>query len=166
MLGHQLLVHAWAVVEALEVGRGDELEEVAVPGFVPGQEREVVVLLLALAGVAIEPRAGRDVGLDPDDRFDAGCPGRLEEAQCPEHRSVVGDGDRRHAEPLRLAEDRGRPRVRRGSFDASGPVEQGVLGVHVEVDEAVAAVGHMRCASSSQGGYPQLPRRLWRTTPM
>ena len=152
MLGHELLVHAWAVVEALEVGRGHELEQVAVPGLVPGEQREVVVLLLALAGVAIEPRARRDVGLDADDRLDAGLPGRLEEAQRAEHRSVVGDGDRGHAEALRLSEDRGRPGVRRGRFDASGAVEQGVLGVHVEVDEAVAAVGHVRCASSLRGG--------------
>ena len=54
VLGHQLLVHARTVVEALEVGRRDQLQQVAVAGLVPGEQGEVVVLLLALARVAVE----------------------------------------------------------------------------------------------------------------
>ena len=55
VFGHELLVHARPVVEALEVGVAHQLQQVAVPGLVLGEQGEVVVLLLALAGVAIEP---------------------------------------------------------------------------------------------------------------
>jgi hypothetical protein len=56
--GQQLLVHPRPVVEALEVGRRHELEQVAVPGLVLGEQGEVVVLLLALPGV----RSNREPG--------------------------------------------------------------------------------------------------------
>ena len=166
MLGHELLVHARPVVEALEIGGGDELQQVAIAGLVPSEQGEVVVLLLALSGVAIEPRSRRHVGLDPDDGLDARGPRDLEELQRPEHRAVIGDGDRGHAEALRLGEDRRRPGVRRRRLDAGGTVEQGVLGVGVEMDEAVAALGHVRCAISLREGYPQRAGALWRTTPV
>ena len=166
VLGHQLLVHARTVVEALEMGGRDELQQVAVPDLVAREQREVEVLLLALPRVPIEPRPRGDVGLDADDRLDARGSGRLEELQGAEHRSVVGDRHGRHAETRGFAEDRRRPRVRRGRVDARRPVEQGVLGMDVEVDEAVAAIGHLRRADSLRGGYPQRPRKLWRTTPM
>jgi hypothetical protein len=49
------------VIEALEVGLGDELEEVAVAGLVLGEQGQVVYFL-RLARCAVEPRSGGDVG--------------------------------------------------------------------------------------------------------
>ena len=104
MLGHQLLVHARPVVEALQVRGRDEPQEVAVARLVVGEQCQVVVLLLVLTGVAIEPRAGRHVGLHADDRRDGGH--------------------------LELGGTCGEVR------DAARTVEDRVLGVDVEVDEA------------------------------
>ena len=60
VLGEQLLVHPGAVIEALEVGLGDELEEVAVARLVLGEQGQVVVLLLAthpVCGRTVDPGA-------------------------------------------------------------------------------------------------------------
>ena len=139
VLGHQLLVHAGPVVEALEMGGRDEAQEVAVSGLVAGQQREVVVLLLVLAGGAVEARARRHVGLDADDGLHARGPAGLEEAERAEHGAVVGDGHRRHPVTAGLGEDRRRRRVGGRRLDPRRAVQQRVLGVDVEVDEAGAA---------------------------
>ena len=128
VLGQELLVDPGPVVEALEVRVGDQLEEVPVPGLVPSQDREVPVLLLALTRGPLEPGRGRDVGLDPHDRLDPGRDPGLVELQRPEHRTVVGERERRHPELGGPLEQR---------LDPRGPVQQGELGVHVEVNEAV-----------------------------
>ena len=160
VLGEELLVHAGPVVEALEIGRGHELQEVAVPGLVLGEQREVVVLLLVLARVPLEPRPRRDVRLDADDRLDArGAPG-LEEAERPEHGSVIRHGHRRHAVTRGLREDRGRLGVELRRLDAGGAVEQRVLGVDVEVDEA-RLVGHRRWSGLLQRVIHRPSGGLW-----
>ncbi|HEX6208056.1 MAG TPA: hypothetical protein VF058_06810, partial [Actinomycetota bacterium] len=117
--GEQLLVDPRTVVEALEVGVGDEPQEVPVAGLVPGQDREVPVLLLVLAGVAVEPRARRHVGLDAEDRLDPSRPGLTVEVERAEHHAVVGEADRRHPHLGGPVEHRGRAAARR---DAREPV--------------------------------------------
>ena len=52
--------------------------------------------------------------------------------------------------------------VGRRRLDPGGAVQQGVLGVDVEVDEARAAA-HRRCSDLLRPGFPQRSRRLWRT---
>src|SRR5262249_48689070 len=47
MLGQQLAVHPRLVVEALEVGLGDEPDQVAVARFAPDQDRRVARALVA-----------------------------------------------------------------------------------------------------------------------
>jgi hypothetical protein len=124
VLRQQLLVHARAVVEALEVRGGDELQEIPVSPLVAGEEGEVVVLLLVLAGLAVEPRARRDVGLDAEDRLDAVGMRCLVEAERAEHHAVIGDRDRRHRHALGLREDRRRRPVRCGCLDPGRPVQE------------------------------------------
>jgi hypothetical protein len=120
------------VVEALEVRVGDELEEVPVAGLVAHEDREVAVLLLVLPGRAVEPAGRGDVGLDAHDRLHAGLlPGRVE-VERPEHHAVVGHGERRHPElggPVEHVADAGRP------------VEERILRMRVQVDEALAGHG-------------------------
>ena len=76
--------------------------------------------------LGVEARSGRDVGLDADDRLDAGLGGHVVELAGAEHVSVVGHADRGHLQPLGLAEHRG---------DLRRTVEHRVLGVVVQVHE-------------------------------
>ncbi len=167
VLGHQLLVHARAVVEALEVRIADQLEQVPVADLVLRQEGQVVVLLLALAGVAVESRTRGDVGLDAEDRLHAGFAAGLEERQGAEHGAVVGDRDRGHAQSLGFTEDRRCTWVGLRRNDACRTIEQRVLRMHVEVDEIACppigrgarhgtggGVRHRRCSGLLRGGYP------------
>jgi hypothetical protein len=88
----------------------------------------VAVLLLALARCPFEAGAGRDVGLDADDRLDPGGDPGLVELERAEHRPVIGERERRHLELGGPLEER---------LDPRGPVQQGELRVHVEVNEVV-----------------------------
>ena len=97
-----------------------------------------MVLLLVLARLAVEPRARRHVGLDAEDRLDAVGMRGLVEAERAEHHPVVGDRDRRHRHALGLGEDRRRRPVRCGRLDPGRPVQQRVLGVNVQMNEAVS----------------------------
>jgi hypothetical protein len=55
VLGQELLVGAGPVVEPLDAGVGNDLEEVPVAGLVPRDEREVPVRLVVVAALAVEP---------------------------------------------------------------------------------------------------------------
>ena len=88
----------------------------------------MVVGFFALASPrAFEATAGRNVGLHTDDRFYARLPRRLVEGPGAEHAPVIRERQARHLEVS-------------GPFhqvcDAIGPVQQGILGVAVQVDEA------------------------------
>jgi hypothetical protein len=160
VLGEQLLVHPGPVVEPLEVRRGHELQQVPVPDLVACEERQVVVLLLVLAGLAVEPRARCHVGLDAEDGLDAVGMRRLVEAESAEHHPVVGDGDRGHVHPLGFREDRRGRSVGCRRLDAGGPVEQRILGVNVQMDETVSRDrGDLR-----RGVFHTRPGRLWKLT--
>ena len=130
VLPQERLVHAGPVIEARQVGLGDEPDEVLVALLRRGEDRQVVGVALArLArrlGFAVPAIRRRDVRLDADDRPDAVLQRLVVEGERPEHVAVVGDGDRGHAE-LRhaLAELR----------QAVGAVEERVLTVKVKVDE-------------------------------
>ena len=126
------------------MGERDQLQEVAVPRLILREQRQVVVLLRALTGVTVEPGAGCDVGLDPEDRRDALQAGVLVETQRAEHGPVVGERQGRHTELRGLGEQRRGEGAGRGWLDPGGPVEQGELRMDVEVDEAL--LGH-RCWS-------------------
>jgi hypothetical protein len=79
---------------------------------------------------SLSPGARSNRELDP--RRDPG----LVELQRPEHRAVVGDRERRHLVLGRLAEQR---------LDPGGPIQQGELRMHMEVDEVL----HRRTNASS-----------------
>ena len=141
MLREQLPVEARLVEVSRQVRVRRELHQVAVALVGLGQQREVVVELLALvalaAGVVDPPasarplvtRVGRHVGLGPDHRRQAGGAGGAVEVEDAVHVAVVGDADGR------LTVGRGR---RHHLLDAGGPVEHRELGVEMEVGEAPA----------------------------
>ena len=133
VLGEQLPVHPRPPgpgVVALEERQRRELHEVAVPGGVSREHRQVVIGSLPVSR-PVEAALGGDVGFDADDGLDAGGPALQVEGDGPVHDAVVGEPDRRHPELFRPGEHLG---------DATGPVEHRVLRVGVEMHEAQAGL--------------------------
>ncbi len=127
VLGQQFAVDAGARVEALGVGQGGELDEIPVPDGVAGQKDQMVVRLGRGGRPPTgAPIPGRHVRLHPDDRLDSRrsrvlleLPGRVEV-------TVIGDRHRGLLELLGPANQ---------VIDSVGAVEEGELGVAVQVDE-------------------------------
>jgi len=141
MLGEDFLIDARLVVHAIEVGDGDELDEVAVAGFVLSEEGEVIGGVAGGAGLFLGEFAQGHVHLAADDGLDAGFLGLLVEFDGAEEVAVIGHGDGGHAEIAGFAHDVG---------DAAGAVEHGVLGVEMEVDEGIG--GHRERNIGREGG--------------
>ena len=128
MRREQLHVHVrLAAGEALEEAGGAELDQVAEPGVVRGEQGEVV----ALVAGRLRGRAAvvDQVGLETDDRLDPGRGAGLVVLDRPVHHTVVGQPQRRH---LQL----GRPL--RELVDLAGAVEQRILAVDVQMDRSSA----------------------------
>jgi len=92
VLAEQVPIHPGLVLIALEVRPRAELEEIAVTGLVFGEEVHVE----SLVGVADRPIASVavcEICLDPDDRLDPGCFGRLNEVDNSVHHTVIGDSN-------------------------------------------------------------------------
>ena len=137
----QLAVHAGLEVVALHARARAQPEQVVhARGVLAPQRhvrvgaraRHVVALLIGRAPcdarLVAAVGAGGDVGLETDDRLDAGGLGRVVELERRERVAVVGHGDRRHG----VFGGRLRHRA-----DLRGPVEHRVLAVHVQVYEGV-----------------------------
>ena len=74
-------------------------------------------------------RARRDVGLDPDDRFDPGRGGRLVKFNRSMQVAVISDRDRGHLEGGDFLHQ---------LFHPHGAIEQRVFGVQMKVDEGIS----------------------------
>jgi hypothetical protein len=151
VLREELRVHAGLVVEALAVGTGGELHEIAVPDITLGEDRHVIPAVVA-PGRPVEPATGRQVRLDADDRLDPDVAGRRREVDDPVHDSVVGD---RH---------RGLPIVADRGDEVGHPrrtIEHRELGVDVEMGEAVSQPGTSIVESHAckHARAPSAPRR-------
>ena len=125
------LVDARTVVEAVDAGLGDQLDEVVVAGQVLRVQAEVVAELALVAAEVVA--GGGDVGLAAEDGLDRGAgelavdlvllrPALVVEALEREQVAVVGDGKRLHAQPPRLLHER---------HDLALPVEQRIGGMKV-----------------------------------
>ena len=111
-----------AAVEALqEAGRGQR-DQVLEAGPVAGEQRQVVALVLHAVACAV---VVDHVGLEAHDRLHVVLAAGLVELHRPVHDAMVGEAEGRHAE---LCAARDQP------LDLAGAVEQGILGVDVEVD--------------------------------
>ncbi len=86
----QVLIDAGLVVEAFEIGGGDELDEVAVALLVLAEEDEVVVAVRIVAELAA---LLGDVDFAADDGVDAGGFGGVVKFDGAEEVAVVGEGD-------------------------------------------------------------------------
>ena len=132
VLRQEFLADARLVVEAVERGLRDDLDQVAVALVVLGEHDQVVVV------VAVGRRAVHavvvllaDVELAADDRLDAVLLRGIVEMHRAEDVAVVGDGDGRH---VQLGH------ARHELVDVAGAVEQRVVGVQVKMDK----LGHER----------------------
>ncbi len=127
VLFEQVVVDARVVVEAVDVGLGDEANEVVVAGEVLREEDQVVAALVLVARRVVARRG--DVRLAAEDGLD----GRqvavallraalVVERLQGEEVAVVGDRQRGHAPLARAPHER---------FDAALPVQQGIGGMDV-----------------------------------
>ena len=124
------------MVEARQVGLGDETDEVPVTRLSRGEDRQVIRVPVARLArrlrFAVAPVRRRDVRLDAQDRPDALLESFVVEGKRPEHVAVIGHGDRRHLELPDAAAQLSQP---------VGAVEKRILRVEVEMDEVG---GHRR----------------------
>ena len=120
----QLFIHPGPVIKTLQVGLGDQLDQVLVALAVHGQKHQMVVV--ALARLAVMAAAGGHIDLAAQQGLDARGLGLLVKIQHPEEGAVIGNGHRRHFQI-------------RGPFQKIGnthrAVQQAISGVHVQVDE-------------------------------
>src|ERR1019366_126296 len=152
ILLEKLPVHARLVIEAGQERLGHEPRQVPVAVRRLDEERQVVVVPLAverLHVLAIEARPGRDIRLDAEDRLDA----RLERGRLklvrPEHVPVVGDRHGIHPGRLHLLDQ---------VLEPVRAVEKGVLRVQVKVDE-VSGHPARDCSALLPGNNPGLAGR-------
>ncbi len=123
VLAEHLFVDAGFVPHALEVGVGDEFDEVGVAGLVFGEEDEAEVV--ALGGMVVDAVAG-DVEVAADDGFDAGGFGGAVEFDGAVEDGVVGHGHVGHAHVAGGS---------KGVFYFEGAVEEAVAGVEMKMAE-------------------------------
>ena len=141
VLLEQVPVQPGLVVVALHEGPAGELDQVAVARVTLGQQRQVVVELLAATGIsagvvhpaaaarALQPGIVGHVRLGAQNGLDSLCFAGLVERQNPVHVAVIGNAERR----LAICRCRGHHLIYPG-----GTIEHGVLGVHVQVGERIA----------------------------
>jgi hypothetical protein len=166
VLRERLEVGPRLVIEALEVGVGDELEEVLVAGEVLGEQAEVEdgFALVVGAALLLEARSFDEVELAADERLDALGLGGVVELDRAVEIAVIGEGDGGHAELDRAVHQ---------PVDPAAAVEQAVVGVDVEVDEVFVGGRHgggsnNLIAGGAQGGKKAIDLRhaAWPITPL
>ena len=118
-------VYARLNVKALGEARGDEVAEVAVACLILAQEDQVRIVIVN-AVLLIAHVARRDIDLAADDRLYArGLAGTVE-IDSTVHYAVIGDRDGVLPQLLYTL---------RQLFDAAGAVEQGILAMHMKMNE-------------------------------
>ncbi len=137
VLRQKFLADARLVIEAVQRSLGGDLDQVAVSLFVFGEHQQVVVGVAFGSGAVVFLFA--DVKFAADDGLHAMLVRRVDEMHRAENVAVIGHGDGGHAEFVHaLAE----------LFDVTGAIEQGIIGVQVQVDE----LGHGSVASLTHWG--------------
>ena len=125
VLGQQLLVNPWTIVEPLHVARRHQLDEIVIALLRLREQNEVVGGIARTASTR-EPAARRHVDLAADDRLDSTLPRRIVECDRREHVAVLGDCHRRHLKANRLIEH---------LIDSACAVEQRELGMQMQVNK-------------------------------
>ncbi len=95
MLREEIMIDAWPVVEALELGGRGDFEQVSIAGIIFGKEKQMESAAI-LAWIPIPHRAGRHIGFHSDDGFDASLFRRPVEGNGAKHGTMVCERQRRH----------------------------------------------------------------------
>ena len=133
--GKEFLVDARLVVHALEMGGGDQLDEILVADLILREQDEVMILVAAAGvflGLLFEARTGGHVNFAADDGLDACIHRGLVELDRAEEHAVIGDGQGGEAQFAGALHE---------PVEAAGTVEQRELRVEMEMDEFGVA-GH------------------------
>ena len=133
VFGEGFLIDAGAVIETLGVGEGGEFEHVLPAGVIFHDDGKMVGGLGDAMGVFVEARGGGDVEFAADDAFEVVFFGGGVPFDGAEEVAMVGEGDGGHAEFFGTFEE---------VVDGGTAIEEGVVGVAVEMDERVCGVGH------------------------
>ena len=131
MFGEKVFADARLLVEAMQRGFAGQADEVAVAGFVFRQDQQVVVLGVGVGELAAMVLFFADVEFTAEDRLEVLLLHRVEEVNRAIDVAVVGHGRRRLAD---LGEVFGQ------LVDVAGSVEEGVIGMKMEVRKLS---GHM-----------------------
>ena len=127
----QVVVHARLAVEAFGKTGRHQPAQVAITLLIHGEQDEMeIAAVLQIVGAGrlfVETALGRHVHLAADDRLDPVAGRGAVEVDRAEHVPVVRDRHRGHA---------GLGDARHEVRDLVGPVEQAVLRVHMQMDEA------------------------------
>jgi hypothetical protein len=126
VLREDFLVDARLVVEAIEMRRRNQLNEVFVAHLVLRQQNQMIGGVAGVGGFLVEARARRDVGLATDDRLKPLLLRGLVELDGAVHVAMIGHRHRRHFARVRLVDH-----VR----NAARPVEQAVLRVQMQMNK-------------------------------
>ena len=162
MLGEKLLAHPRLVIEAVQGGFRCDLYEIAIALFVLRQHEQMVV------GIAFRRSALdvvivflADVKFAADDGLDVILVRRVYEVHSAEDIPVVGHGHGGHAKFFNALTK---------FFDVAGAVQQGIIGMEVQVDE----LGHRSQSHFAVGviltgnayaeavRYPQIVDQEWK----
>ena len=156
MPGQQLLVDTRLVVEALEVRRTDQFDQIGPPLVRLGQHGQVEGRILARRGLLLVHRTRRDIKLASEDRLDPRLLRLLVKLDRTVKHPVIGHPHRPHAGLRDFAHQ-----VRR----THRAVEHGVLGVQMKMHELrgghiARLVGPPRLASGGRNLFSGWPKTI------
>ena len=147
MFGEKLLADARLVIKAVQRSLRGDLYQIAIALFIFG-EHEQVVIRVALGGGAVIILFA-NIEFAADDRLHARMFGRIHEMDCAKNVAVVSHGHGRHTQLLyALAK----------FLDITGAIEQGVVGMQMQVNE----LGHESVALVYRSGVVGKRGSYWK----
>ena len=142
MLRQQLMVDPRLVINALQMGRGHQPDQIPVALQISGQQQKVIVRILASGrGFLFEPVSRGHVNLTTHDRLHPRFRGCLIKLDGPVQVAVIRQGEGRLVELFGPVHQLRNP---------AGPVQQGVLRMAVEMDKGF---GHRKSNLISCNGF-------------
>ena len=129
MLREQVLVDPRLVIEPFGIAGRHQLDQVVIPLVGLGEQHQVVGRFADVAALGV-PASRRDVDFAAEDRLHAPLLRVVVKNHRRKHVAVLGDRQRGHVQLGGLIER---------LVDPAGPVEQGIFGVQVKMNESLVS---------------------------